>query len=172
MALRKSTAGTTHNRSVSRSPLLLKSFGLCWWMTTRLRRRHHPPFSLRTLCYMSLLYVTVCPPGVRTLMQHIYSLNGANILSQHALVVARCQLFVPGSAGPGQWNAPPWLMLKPEWTNDIQTFNQQNGVDILNLLQTFGMRMRQSSDGEEIQLFWPMDDVYIQNEPLLEEGKL
>lgn len=96
-----------------------------------------------------------------------------NMLPQHAVVFARCQLFVPGSAAPGHLPVPPWLVLNPIWTSEIQVFDQQKGVDILRLLQTFGMRIRHDLDSmERSQLFWPLDEVYFQNEPTAEEGML
>ncbi|KAJ4406956.1 hypothetical protein N0V82_010023 [Gnomoniopsis sp. IMI 355080] len=87
----------------------------------------------------------------------------------HALILARCQMLMPGTLDPG--DEPLWLLIKPSWRQELANFNAQHNMDILDALQSFGDRMEhEESAFEDDGIFFPSHEIYWQTEPTAEEG--
>lgn len=67
-------------------------------------------------------------------------------------------------------DAALWLQLNPSWRQELDNFDRQRGVKILDLLAQFGNWFTNEEDLYESGLFWPVDDVYWDTEPEGEEG--
>ncbi|KAF3766937.1 hypothetical protein M406DRAFT_69114 [Cryphonectria parasitica EP155] len=91
----------------------------------------------------------------------------------HALNNARLQMSgPPREGGNGQIQKPPlWLELNPDWQRKVDEFNAENSCDIVSLLRRHGLRFKLHRVlFERRRIVWNMEELFVENEPIEEEG--